>query len=188
LALPSIFSARASSWRSAYAWVVAIAIGAACSFDQGDRGHLAHRPPDSHRLLDHEVHTDHRGHRGVLLGPQHVVDLLVDRGEIVGDLGYGLLHPELGHRTRQAGQEPGVGQPPPRPLHEFDEALDLAVFPLEHAGGETRRGVPPQPVLTYELGGLLRQFHPAPGLGGDFGAELGGFGRAGEEQPQTAWR
>ena len=75
-----------------------------------------------------------RQHR-VLLGAEHVVDLLVDRGEIVGDLVHGLLHRKLRHDPRGTSQNRRVGQQRSGPLHDLDECLDLALAPLHHTRG-----------------------------------------------------
>ena len=127
----------------------------------GDLGDPADLLSDGHGLLDHEVHADHVRQHSVLLGAEHVVDLLVDRGEIVGDLIHGLLHRKLRHEPGSTSQNRRVGQKRSRPLHEFDESFDLAVVPLQHTGAETRLRVFPQPVLLDKLRGLLSQLHPA---------------------------
>jgi hypothetical protein len=93
--------------------------------DLGDAADvLAHR----HRLLDHQVHADHGGEDGVLLGAEDVVDLLVDHREVLGDLVHGLLHGQLRHHARGARERCGVAENLRRcRLRELEDLRRLAV-------------------------------------------------------------
>ena len=84
--------------------------------------------PDRHGLLDHEARTDHARDYGILLPAQDVIDLLVDRREVVGDLVHGLLHRQLSHDARRTRQHRRVGQECSMARRELQDVLDLSVL------------------------------------------------------------
>jgi hypothetical protein len=142
-----------------------------------------------HGLVDVEAHSDHVRQDCVLLGAKDVVELRVDRGEVVGDLLHGLLHRELRHEPRGTGQNCRVGQLRDGILRELDDAAEsapaLALAGLHHTGAETGLPVLPQPELLDQVCGLLGQLHPATREARDLWSCLCDLGAGPEDGSET---
>lgn len=120
-------------------------------------------PLDGHGLVDDQAGSDDAGHHVVLLGAQDVVDLLVDGGEVGGDLVHCLLHGDLRHDRPGVGQEGWVGQGRARSLRELDESPDLALARPHHTCAQTRCR-PLSPYLLTDRADSLVSFTQRPEL------------------------
>jgi hypothetical protein len=128
---------------------------------------------DGHGLVDVETHSDHVRQHGILLGAEHVIDLRVDCGEIVGDLVHGLLHRKLRYEPCGTSQNRWVGQKRSGRPHHFEKSLALSIG-CQHSTADTRPRTFHQRVLLERLRGLLGQLHPATRVGRNLRTRLCG--------------
>jgi len=102
----------------------------------------------------------------VLLRAGHVVELLVDLGQVVGDLGHSLLPRGLRHHAGDAGEHRRVARERPEALLGLQPVLDLAGHSHHHVADAGRLRLH-QPVLRNAPSGLLGQLQPPARVGGD---------------------
>lgn len=114
---------------------------------------------------------------------QHVVDLLVDRGEVVLDLVHGQLHRLLRHERPDAGQHRRagqVGQERSWCCHDLEVLGEVAVLRFRYGVEAACLRVLYQRELLRNGSGILGQLHPAAPVGGDLGTCLHGGARSTE--------